>query len=146
MRKKRPIVKSKAYARSRYEAGQAAKKKKAAKKAAKAAKAAPQKAAAKKAPAKKKPKVTVIDTSKPASAADKKIIQDSRRKPASPKPAKTPAKAPTKANEKRKKVESILTDPTKTQGQKYLARIRLGLMKDSSKRNAGRRSRRSPRK
>ena len=29
MRKKRPIVKSKAYARSRYEAGQAAKKKKA---------------------------------------------------------------------------------------------------------------------
>lgn len=124
MRKKRPIVKSKAYVRSRYEAGQAAKKKKAAKKAAK-------KSPVKKAPAKKKPAVSVIDTSKPASAADKKIIKE---------PRKSPAKSPTKTNDNRKKVESILTDPTKTQGQKYLARIRLGLMKDSSKRNVGRRS------
>ena len=132
MRKKRPIVKSKAYVRSRYEAGQAAKKKKAAKKAAK-------KSPVKKAPAKKKPAVSVIDTSKPASAADKKVIKESRKSP-SKSPRKSPAKSPTKTNDNRKKVESILTDPTKTQGQKYLARIRLGLMKDSSKRNVGRRS------
>ena len=87
-------------------------------------------------PAAKKVATKKVATEKPAAK------KPATKKVANKKPAVTAidTSMPASVFEKRKKIESILTDPTKTQGQKYLASIRLGLMKDSSKRNAGRRS------